>query len=229
MLQWHSCCGPWAAALKAGGTRALCWQSRSLTAPASAPAQSRPRPRRLAAAAARPGARRSAKRCTSSTCRLRSCRPASRPGGCTRARCASAGGLRAGAAGSAAPVPQPGMVAHAWLGPVPDATTWPHARTALLCQPLSCRFNPFEGWVSSQSVGDDILISGRIDMNRAIDGGHSGQWARGAARQGVRGRTLCRSTGARRRPCCSARSVGHCEPLRCWQLGTCKQCRRQPA
>eukprot|EP00891_Asterochloris_glomerata_P009424 jgi/Astpho2/9424/Aster-01685 len=32
------------------------------------------------------------------------------------------------------------------------------------------RFNPFEGWVSSESVGQDILISGRIDMNRAIDG-----------------------------------------------------------
>eukprot|EP00879_Flechtneria_rotunda_P021039 GHRR01022163.1.p1 GENE.GHRR01022163.1~~GHRR01022163.1.p1 ORF type:complete len:742 (+),score=218.81 GHRR01022163.1:116-2341(+) len=32
------------------------------------------------------------------------------------------------------------------------------------------RFNPFEGWVSSEAVGRDILISGRIDMNRAIDG-----------------------------------------------------------
>ncbi|KAI8464454.1 MAG: hypothetical protein J3K34DRAFT_526194 [Monoraphidium minutum] len=32
------------------------------------------------------------------------------------------------------------------------------------------RFNAFEGWVSSQSVGDDILVSGRIDMNRALDG-----------------------------------------------------------
>lgn len=32
------------------------------------------------------------------------------------------------------------------------------------------RFNPFEGWVSSESVGQDILISGRVDMNRAIDG-----------------------------------------------------------
>jgi exosome complex exonuclease DIS3/RRP44 len=32
------------------------------------------------------------------------------------------------------------------------------------------RFNPFEGWVASESVGQDILISGRIDMNRAIDG-----------------------------------------------------------
>lgn len=28
------------------------------------------------------------------------------------------------------------------------------------------RFNPFEGWVGSESVGQDILISGRIDMNR---------------------------------------------------------------
>jgi hypothetical protein len=32
------------------------------------------------------------------------------------------------------------------------------------------RFNPFDGWVSSEAVGQDILISGRIDMNRAIDG-----------------------------------------------------------
>eukprot|EP00775_Hariotina_reticulata_P011972 gene11972-12115_t len=32
------------------------------------------------------------------------------------------------------------------------------------------RFNPFEGWVSSEAVGQDILISGRVDMNRAIDG-----------------------------------------------------------
>lgn len=32
------------------------------------------------------------------------------------------------------------------------------------------KFNPFEGWVSSESVGQDVLISGRIDMNRAIDG-----------------------------------------------------------
>lgn len=33
-----------------------------------------------------------------------------------------------------------------------------------------CRFNPFEGWVGSDSVGQDILISGRVDMNRALDG-----------------------------------------------------------
>lgn len=32
------------------------------------------------------------------------------------------------------------------------------------------RFNPFEGWVGSESVGEDILISGRVDMNRAFDG-----------------------------------------------------------
>ncbi|GLC34112.1 hypothetical protein PLESTB_000838700 [Pleodorina starrii] len=32
------------------------------------------------------------------------------------------------------------------------------------------RFNPFEGWVASESVGEDILINGRLDMNRAIDG-----------------------------------------------------------
>jgi hypothetical protein len=28
------------------------------------------------------------------------------------------------------------------------------------------RYNPFEGCVGSDSVGSDILISGRIDMNR---------------------------------------------------------------
>lgn len=39
------------------------------------------------------------------------------------------------------------------------------------------RFNPFDGWVSSEAVGQDILISGRIDMNRAIDG--KGVWGRG--------------------------------------------------
>lgn len=32
------------------------------------------------------------------------------------------------------------------------------------------RFNPFEGWVGSESIGSDILISGRVDMNRALDG-----------------------------------------------------------
>ncbi|KAG2423316.1 hypothetical protein HXX76_015463 [Chlamydomonas incerta] len=32
------------------------------------------------------------------------------------------------------------------------------------------RFNPFEGWVASEHVGEDILISGRGDMNRALDG-----------------------------------------------------------
>jgi hypothetical protein len=33
------------------------------------------------------------------------------------------------------------------------------------------RFNPFEGWVGSEAVGADILITGRLDMNRAMDGG----------------------------------------------------------
>ncbi|EFJ53011.1 hypothetical protein VOLCADRAFT_55673 [Volvox carteri f. nagariensis] len=32
------------------------------------------------------------------------------------------------------------------------------------------RFNSFEGWLASESVGEDILINGRVDMNRAIDG-----------------------------------------------------------
>ena len=50
------------------------------------------------------------------------------------------------------------------------------------------RFNPFEGWVSSQSVGEDILVSGRIDMNRAIDGARGGgEGAGGGGRGGGRG------------------------------------------
>jgi len=28
------------------------------------------------------------------------------------------------------------------------------------------RYNTFEGFVASESVGQDILISGRVDMNR---------------------------------------------------------------
>lgn len=32
------------------------------------------------------------------------------------------------------------------------------------------RYNTFEGFVSSESVGSDILISGRVEMNRALDG-----------------------------------------------------------
>jgi exosome complex exonuclease DIS3/RRP44 len=36
---------------------------------------------------------------------------------------------------------------------------------------LRCsRFNPFEGYVKSDSVGQDIRVSGRVDMNRAMDG-----------------------------------------------------------
>jgi len=32
------------------------------------------------------------------------------------------------------------------------------------------RFNPYEGRIASDSVGQDILISGRLDMNRAMEG-----------------------------------------------------------
>jgi exosome complex exonuclease DIS3/RRP44 len=32
------------------------------------------------------------------------------------------------------------------------------------------RFNPFEGWVGSVSVGEDILLRGREAMNRAVEG-----------------------------------------------------------
>lgn len=47
------------------------------------------------------------------------------------------------------------------------------------------RFNPFEGWVGSQSIGQDIYIGSKIDMNRAMDGDivavqllPEGQWKR---------------------------------------------------
>lgn len=32
------------------------------------------------------------------------------------------------------------------------------------------RFNPYEGYVGSESVGQDILVAGRVAMNRALDG-----------------------------------------------------------
>ena len=32
------------------------------------------------------------------------------------------------------------------------------------------RFNPYEGYVGSESVGQDILLAGRTAMNRALDG-----------------------------------------------------------
>ena len=32
------------------------------------------------------------------------------------------------------------------------------------------RFNSAEGWVASESVGQDILIPDRVAMNRAMDG-----------------------------------------------------------
>jgi exosome complex exonuclease DIS3/RRP44 len=32
------------------------------------------------------------------------------------------------------------------------------------------RFNPWEGYVGSESAGQDILLAGRAAMNRAIDG-----------------------------------------------------------
>ena len=32
------------------------------------------------------------------------------------------------------------------------------------------RFNSGEGYVGSESVGQDILIAGRVAMNRALDG-----------------------------------------------------------
>lgn len=59
----------------------------------------------------------------------------------------------------------------AWLKP---HAAWLKAHAAgllLLSPPRSVnRFNSFEGWVGSESVGQDILISGRIDMNRAMEG-----------------------------------------------------------
>eukprot|EP00983_Pelagomonas_calceolata_P033085 1036763-Pelagomonas_calceolata.AAC.11 len=32
------------------------------------------------------------------------------------------------------------------------------------------RYNPYEGYVGSDSVGQDILLAGRSYMNRAMDG-----------------------------------------------------------
>lgn len=32
------------------------------------------------------------------------------------------------------------------------------------------RYNPYEGYVGSDSVGHDILLAGRSHMNRAMDG-----------------------------------------------------------
>jgi exosome complex exonuclease DIS3/RRP44 len=32
------------------------------------------------------------------------------------------------------------------------------------------RYNPFEAYVGSESIGDEIIIYGRSDMNRAFDG-----------------------------------------------------------
>ena len=32
------------------------------------------------------------------------------------------------------------------------------------------RYNPFEAYVGSESIGDEIIIYGRANMNRAFDG-----------------------------------------------------------
>lgn len=32
------------------------------------------------------------------------------------------------------------------------------------------RYNPFEAYVGSESIGDEIVIRGRTNMNRAFDG-----------------------------------------------------------
>jgi exoribonuclease R len=32
------------------------------------------------------------------------------------------------------------------------------------------RYNPFEAYVGSESIGDEIVIHGRTNMNRAFDG-----------------------------------------------------------
>lgn len=46
-----------------------------------------------------------------------------------------------------------------------------------LCDPIAVqgplrvnRFNPYEGYLVSESVGQDILLAGRAAMNRALDG-----------------------------------------------------------
>lgn len=51
---------------------------------------------------------------------------------------------------------------HFPASPCPSSLTSPRRRVS--------RFNSFEGWVGSESVGQDILVSGRQGMNRAMEG-----------------------------------------------------------
>ena len=50
--------------------------------------------------------------------------------------------------------------------PAPPLPLPPCPQGTLRCS----RFSAFTGWLSSESAGTDILISGRVDMNRAMDG-----------------------------------------------------------
>lgn len=50
-----------------------------------------------------------------------------------------------------------------------------HSYNACHCTPMQGalrvnRYNPYEGYVGSDSVGQDILLAGRTHMNRAMDG-----------------------------------------------------------
>lgn len=52
-------------------------------------------------------------------------------------------------------------------GPKPSETSFPFSMQGSL---RVNRFNPYEGYVGSESVGQDILLAGRAAMNRALDG-----------------------------------------------------------
>ena len=64
----------------------------------------------------------------------------------------------------------PSIIPIAFL--IPPLLLTPHRPPPSLTQGALrvSRFNPFEGCVGSDSVGQDILVSGRVDMNRALDG-----------------------------------------------------------
>lgn len=71
-----------------------------------------------------------------------------------------------------APAPQ---LAHTCVPSAPPAFTrapkpQPTTPAALQGSLRVNRFNCWEAWVGSDAVGQDILVSGRIDMNRAMDG-----------------------------------------------------------
>jgi exoribonuclease R len=56
-------------------------------------------------------------------------------------------------------------------GSLPQLDMQPDLQACLMQGSLRVnRFNPYEGYVGSESVGQDILLAGRAAMNRALDG-----------------------------------------------------------